>query len=454
MPTTLIHHADVLVTMDSERREIPDGGCFIRGNVIEQVAPTNELPDHADRVIDMRGYLVMPGLINTHHHMYQTLTRVVPAAQDADLFDWLKTLYPIWANLTGEGVYTSALIAMAELILSGCTTSSDHLYIFPNDCRIDDEIRAAREIGLRFHAARGSMSLGESEGGLPPDRVTENESDILKDCQRAIETYHNPAPYSMLQIVLAPCSPFSVTPDLMRETVKMSSHYGVTIHTHLAETIDEEQFCLETFGKRPVEYMEDLGWMGSKVWHAHCVHMNETEIARFGATNTGVAHCPSSNMRLASGIAHVAGPNGLLAQHVPTGLGVDGSASNDGNHLLGEARQAMLLQRVKGDPKALTGREALELATLGGASVLRRDDIGSLAAGKAADLIGIRLDKLDYAGGLHDPVAAMVFCAPQRIDWSMIDGKTVVSDGQLTTVELPPIIGRHNQLSRTMVRGE
>ena len=454
MPTTLIRHAEILVTMDAERREIPDGGLFIRDNVVEQVGPTNELPDQADGVIDMRGYLVIPGLINTHHHMYQTLTRAVPAAQDADLFNWLKTLYPIWANLTGEGVYTSALVAMAELILSGCTTSSDHLYIFPNDCRVDDEIRAAQEIGLRFHAARGSMSLGESEGGLPPDRVTEKESDILKDCQRVIETYHSAVPYSMLQIVLAPCSPFSVTPDLMRETVSMAEKYGVTIHTHLAETIDEEQFCLDRFGRRPVEYIEDLGWMGSRVWHAHCVHMSETEIAHFGATNTGVAHCPSSNMRLASGVAHVAGPKGLIAQHVPTGLGVDGSASNDGNHMLGEARQAMLLQRVKGDPKALTGREALELATLGGASVLRRDDIGSLVVGKAADLIGIRLNKLDYAGSLHDPVAAMVFCAPQRVDWSMINGKVVVDDGQLMTVELPPIIERHNQLSRSMMRGE
>jgi 8-oxoguanine deaminase len=258
----------------------------------------------------------------------------------------------------------------------------------------------------------------------------------------------------MLRIVLAPCSPFSVTGDLMRETSKMAEQYGITTHTHLAETIDEEQFCLEMFGKRPVEYMEDLGWMGSKVWHAHCVHMSEAEIARFGATNTGVAHCPTSNMRLASGIAHMAGPKGFLAQGVPTGLGVDGSASNDGNHMLGEARQAMLLQRVKGDPKALTGREVLELATLGGASVLRRNDIGSLAAGKAADLIGVRMNKLDYAGSLHDPVAAMVFCAPQKVDWSMIDGKVVVDEGQLTTVEMQPIIEHHNQIARNMVRSE
>jgi 8-oxoguanine deaminase len=454
MTTTLIRHADVLVTMDAERHEIANGGLFIRDNVIVQAGPTDELPNEADTIIDMRGHVVMPGFVNTHHHMYQTLTRAVPAAQDADLFNWLKTLYPIWANLTGEGVYVSALIAMAELMLSGCTTSSDHLYIFPNDCKIDDEIRAAQEIGLRFHAARGSMSLGESEGGLPPDRVTENEADILKDCQRAIETYHDAKRYSMLRVVLAPCSPFSVTADLMRETVKMADASGVTIHTHLAETLDEEQFCLDMFGRRPVEYMEDLGWIGPNVWHAHCVHMSEDEIVLFGRTKTGVAHCPSSNMRLASGIAHVAGPRGFIAQGVPLGLGVDGSASNDGNHMLGEARQAMLLQRVKGDPKALTARQAIELATLGGASVLRRDDIGSLAKGKAADVIAVKLDKLDYAGGLHDPVAAMIFCAPTRVDWSMINGRVVVQDGRLTNMDIAPVIERHNQIAWEMLRGD
>jgi cytosine/adenosine deaminase-related metal-dependent hydrolase len=443
MPTTLIRHADVLVTMDAERREIPDGGMLIRDHVIEQVGPTNILPDGADRVIDMRGRVVLPGLVNTHHHMYQTLTRAVPAAQNADLFNWLKTLYPIWANLTGEGVYVSALVAMAEMMLTGCTTSSDHLYIYPHDSRIDDEIRAAQEIGLRFHAARGSMSLGESEGGLPPDRVTER-----------IETYHDAGRCSMLRIVLAPCSPFSVTSDLMRETVRMAESYGVTMHTHLAETLDEEQFCIEMFGRRPVEYMEDLGWMGSNVWHAHCVHMSEDEIERFGRTKTGVAHCPSSNMRLASGIAHVSGPKGFLAQGVPLGLGVDGSASNDGNHVLGEARQIMLLQRVKGDPGAITARQALEIATLGGASVLRRDDIGSLEPGKAADAIAINLERLDYAGALHDPVAATIFCAPVGVDWSMINGRVVVEDRRLTAVDMQPVIRRHNEIARRMVRGE
>jgi len=451
MSTTLVRHADMVVTMDANRREIPDGGLFIRDNVIEQVGPTAELPTQADKMIDLAGHIILPGLINTHHHLYQTLTRAVPAAQNANLFNWLKTLYPIWANLTGEAVYTSALVGMAELMLSGCTTSSDHLYVFPNDAKLDDEIRAAQEIGLRFHAARGSMSLGESKGGLPPDRVVEEESAILKDCQRVLESFHDPQPYSMLRVVLAPCSPFSVTADLMRESVRMAKQYDVTLHTHLAETKDEEAFCVEKFGRRPVEYMEDLGWVGDRVWHAHCVHMSDREIELFGQTGTGVAHCPSSNMRLASGIPPV---TKLRAHKAPVGLGVDGSASNDGSHLLGEARQSMLLQRVTGDPAALTARDALELATLGGASVLRRPDIGSLEAGKAADLIAIKLDRLGYAGALHDPVAATIFCAPTGVDWSMINGRVVVEEGRLTTLEIEPIIEKHNRIARQMVNGD
>lgn len=451
MPTTLIRHAQILVTMDKDRREIPDGGIFIRDNVIEQVGPTAELPDQADQIIDMSGHIILPGFVNTHHHLYQTLTRAVPAAQNANLFNWLKTLYPIWANLTGEGVYISALVGMAEMMLSGCTTSSDHLYIYPNDCKIDDEIRAAQEIGLRFHAARGSMSLGESKGGLPPDRVVEEEKDILADCQRAIETFHDPDPQAMIRVVLAPCSPFSVTGDLMKESVQMAKQYNVCLHTHLAETFDEEEFCIEMFGRRPVEYMEDLGWVGDYVWHAHCVHMSDREIELFGQTGTGVAHCPCSNMRLASGIAPI---KALRAHHAPVGLGVDGSASNDGSHLLNEARQAMLLQRVMGDPGAMSAREALEVATLGGASVLRRDDIGSLESGKSADLIAINLNRLEYAGALHDPVAAVLFCASVKVDWSMINGKVVVDDGRLTTVELGPVIERHNEIAAEMLNGE
>ena len=449
MPTLLLKHADLLVTMDADHRRIPDGGLFIRDNVIKQVGPTAELPAEADRVMNARGMIILPGLINTHHHLYQTLTRAVPAAQDATLFHWLKTLYPIWAGLTSEAIHASTLVGLAELMLSGCTTSSDHLYIYPNDCRIDDEIRAAQEIGIRFHASRGSMSLGESKGGLPPDSVVEDEDFILKDTQRAIETYHDPEPYAMLRIVVAPCSPFSVTPDLMREAAALARSYGVRLHTHLAETLDEEQFCLREFGRRPVGYAEDLGWVGDDVWHAHCVHLNEQEVALFAQTGTGVCHCPSSNMRLASGIAPV---RAYLDTETKVGLGVDGSASNDSSHLLAEVRMALLLQRVSGNPAGLSAEEALWLATRGGAAVLGRDDIGQLAPGKSADFIGLRLDRLDYAGALHDPLAALVFCTPQRVDLSVINGQVVVEDGHLLTVDMGPVIERHNRIARELVR--
>jgi 8-oxoguanine deaminase len=451
LPTLLVKRADLLATMDNHQRCITGGGLFVRDNVIERIGPIDELPSEADRVIDAQGMVVLPGLINTHHHLYQTLTRAVPAAQDATLFGWLKTLYPIWAGLTPEAVYTSTLVGLAELMFSGCTTASDHLYIYPNGCRIDDETRAAEEIGIRFQPCRGSMSLGESKGGLPPDSVVEDEDFILKDTQRAIETYHDPEPRAMLRIVVAPCSPFSVTPDLMREAAALARSYGVQLHTHLAETLDEEAFCLRKFGRRPVAYAEDLGWLGDDVWHVHCVHLNQQEVELFAQTGTGVCHCPSSNMRLASGIAPV---RAYLDVGVRTGLGVDGSASNDSSHLLAEVRMAMLLQRVSGNPAGLSAREALWMATRGGAAVLGRDDIGQLVPGKAADFIGIRLDRLDYAGALHDPLAALVFCAPQRVDLSVINGKVVIEDGQLLTVDLGPVVERHNRIARELVEGE
>jgi 8-oxoguanine deaminase len=448
MPTLLLKHAEVLVTLDASRREIRDGALFVRDNVIAHVGATKELPTTADRVIDARGMIVLPGLVNTHHHLYQTLTRAIPAAQDADLFHWLKTLYPIWAELTPDAVYTSALIGLAELVLSGCTTAADHLYLFPNGSKLDDEIRAAREIGIRFHPTRGSMSLGESQGGLPPDRVCDREEAILRDSRRVIEEFHDPTPYSMCRVSLAPCSPFSVTPELMRESAHLARAYKVHLHTHLAETRDEEDFCLQKFGKRPVDYAEHLEWLGSDVWFAHSVWVNDAEIARYATTGTGIAHCPSSNMRLASGIAPI---TKMLNARVNVGLGVDGSASNDSSHLLAEARQAMLLQRVGGDPKALTARQALELGTLGGARVLGRDDIGALEQGKAADFIAVNVNRLDFAGALHDPVSALVFCTPPRVDLSVINGKIVVENGELTTVDLPPVIERHNRLAREMV---
>ncbi len=448
MTTLLLRHADILVTMDPERRIIEDGAIFVRDNVIQQVGRTEELPEEADTVINARGMIVLPGLVNTHHHLYQTLTRAVPEAQNANLFQWLKTLYPIWAELTGEAAYVSALVGMAELILSGCTTTSDHLYLFPNDVKLDHTIYAAREIGIRFHASRGSMSLGESKGGLPPDRVVEDEEAILKDTQRVIETFHNPERFAMVRIVVAPCSPFSVTPDLMRESIAMARSYGVHAHTHLAETLDEERFCLETFGKRPVEYAEELGWVGDDVWYAHGIHVNDREIALLARTQTGVAHCPSSNMRLGSGIAPV---KKYLRAGVPLGLGVDGSASNDSSHMLAEARQAMLLQRVQGDPAGLTAWQALEIATVGGARVLGRDDIGMLAPNMAADFIGFRLERLDYAGALHDPIAALVFCTPQKVDLSVINGKVIVEDGHFANFDPEPIVRRHNAIARQMV---
>jgi cytosine/adenosine deaminase-related metal-dependent hydrolase len=344
MTTLLIRNAELLVTMDENRQEIPAGGLFIRDGFIEQVAPTTALPETADEVLDASGQIVLPGLVNTHHHFYQTLTRVVPAAQDANLFNWLKTLYPIWARLTPEDIRVSTQTALAELALSGCTTAFDHLYLFPNGSRLDDEIAAGQEVGLRMHLSRGSMSLGESQGGLPPDSVVEDEDAILRDSQRLVETYHQPGPGAMLQIVLAPCSPFSVTADLMRQSAILARQHGVRLHTHLAETQDEEAFCLENFGHRPVEYMETLGWTGKDVWFAHSVHINAQEIGVYARTGCGVAHCPTSNMRLASGIAPVMD---MLAAGVRVGVGVDGSASNDGSHMLAEVRQAMLAARLR-----------------------------------------------------------------------------------------------------------
>jgi len=451
MSTLLVKNAELLITMDQENRCISEGGLFVRDHVIEQIGATADLCRDADQIIDAKGMILLPGLVNTHHHLFQTLTRAVPAAQDATLFQWLKTLYPIWAGLTPDAIYHSALVGMAELILSGCTTSSDHLYIYPNGCRIDDEIRAAQEIGLRFHAGRGSMSLGESRGGLPPDRVVEDEEFILRETRRAIETYHDSRPYAMLRIVVAPCSPFSVTPDLMKESATLARCYGVHLHTHLAETSDEERFCMGEFGHRPVAYAANLGWVGDDVWYAHAVHVNPSEIALMARTGTGLCHCPSSNMRLASGIAPV---RSYLDEGVRVGLGVDGSASNDSSHMLAEVRMAMLLQRVSGNPAGLSAREALWLATRGGARVLGRDDIGQLAPGKAADLIGLRLQRLEFAGALHDPMAALVFCAPQKVDLSIINGRVVVEDGQLRTLDLMPVIERHNRIAAKLMRGE
>ncbi len=463
MSTLLIKNA-YIVTMDDHHREIPEGGLFVRDGFIEQVEQIANLPHSADEVLDLEGYIILPGLVNTHHHFYQTLTRVVPAAQDANLFDWLKTLYPIWARMNPDDIFISTQTALSELALSGCTTASDHLYLFPNGCKLDDEIAAAKIVGLRLQASRGSMSLGESKGGLPPDSVVDSEDSILKDSQRLIQQYHDSKPGATVQIVLAPCSPFSVTGELMKQSAKLAREYGVHLHTHLAETEDEEQFCLQKFGHRPVGYMQEVDWVGDDVWFAHAVWVNDDEIKTFAEHHCGVAHCPTSNMRLASGIAPI---KEYRAAGVNVGLGVDGSASNDGSHLLAEARQAMLLSRVKegitgysASPvaqsgaearKLMTAREALYLGTRGGAAVIGRTDIGSLEAGKCADFFAVNMNKLDFAGGLHDPVSALVFCQPVKVDYTVVGGRFIVKEGHLATVDECKLVEKHNKAAKRLL---
>lgn len=453
--TLILINADILVTMDAQRREIPGGALVAQGPSIEWVGASADLPQPYRRlidegraeVLDMSGQVVIPGLVNTHHHMYQSLTRAVPAAQDAELFSWLSNLYMLWSHLTPEMIDVSTRTAMAELMLSGCTTTSDHLYLYPNGSRLDDSIAAAAQMGMRFHAARGSMSVGRSKGGLPPDSVVEEEQAILKDSQRLIEQYHDASRHAMLRVVVAPCSPFSVSRDLMRESALLARNYGVSLHTHLAENDNDIAYSREKFGLTPAQYAEELGWVGPDVWHAHCVKLDEEGIALFARTGTGVAHCPCSNMRLASGIAPV---RAMRDAGVPVGLGVDGSASNDGAHMLGEVRQAMLLQRVGYGPAAMGAREALEIATLGGARVLGRDDIGALAPGMSADFVAFDMGQVAYAGAGHDPVAALVFCTPGNVATSVINGKVVVRDGELRTVELPRVLARHRGLAREL----
>jgi 8-oxoguanine deaminase len=451
MTTLLVKNIHTLVTMDDARRELHNAAIFVRDRVIEQVGMATELPQTADEVLDLGDrHIVLPGLVNTHHHFFQTLTRVIPAAQDGSLFNWLETLYPLWSKLTAEGVYVSAQMAAAELMLSGCTTASDHLYLFPNDCTLDDEIAAIAEIGLRFHASRGSMSVGVSKGGLPPDLLVEEEADILKDSQRLIEQYHNNDRHAMLRMTLAPCSPFSVSPDLLRESAAMARTYpGVRLHTHLAENKADVAYSLNKFGLIPGDFAESVGWLGEDVWHAHCVQLSDDSIGKFARTGTGVAHCPCSNMRLASGIAPI---RKMLDQGVPVGLGVDGSASNDGSNLLQEARTAFLLARVRDcDATAMTAREMLEVATLGGARVLGRDDIGAIAPGMSADFIAVNIDRHAFAGAHHDLVAALIFCLIDAVDYSFINGKKVVDRGQLTTVDLAALVKKHNHIAKQLV---
>lgn len=443
MPTLLIRNAHVLVTQDDAGREIAGGGLFARDGVIVEVGPAEALPPTADEVIDAAGCVVTPGLVNTHHHLYQTLTRAVPAGVDAPLFPWLTTLYPIWARMGPEHIRVSAQIGLAELALSGATCVADHLYMFPNGARLDDEIDAAREVGVRLHATRGAMSIGESDGGLPPDALVETERAILEDSIRVIDSFHDPRPGAMIRIGLAPCSPFSVSRDLMREAALLAREKGVMLHTHLAENDEDIAYSEAKFGCRPGQYAEDLGWTGSDVWHAHCVKLDAGEIDLFARSGTGVAHCPCSNCRLGSGIAPV---RAMLDAGVKVGLGVDGSASNDSSDLLLEARQAMLLQRVTLGADALRTRDALRLATRGGAEVLNRDDLGSLAPGKRADFALFPVDGLATAGA-WDPVAALVLCAPLSAREVWVEGRPVVREGRIVSFDLEAAVRRHRALA-------
>ena len=446
--TLLLKNAHLLVTMDAGRREISDGGVFARDGVIEAVGASGSLPATADVVIDGRDQIVIPGLVNTHHHMVQTLTRAV--AQDHELFGWLQTLYPLWARLTPEMLHTSTQLALAELLLSGCTTSSDHLYLFPNGCTLDDTLHAARSVGMRFHAARGAMSVGQSQGGLPPDAVVESEPAILRDTQRLIEQHHQRERFAMQRIVVAPCSPFSVSRGLMRDAAVLAREHGVHLHTHLAENDNDIAYTREKFNCMPAEYAEQLGWLGPDVWHAHCVKLDAAGIRLFAQTGTGVAHCPGSNMRLGSGVAPI---RALRDAGVPVALAVDGSASNDSGHLLAEARLGLLLQRVAFGATAMGAREMLEIATLGGARVLGRDDIGALAPGMACDLACYGLDELALAGADHDPVGALLFCHSVNARHVVVQGRVLVRDGQITVLELPRLVQQHRQLARQLVQG-
>ena len=429
--------------------EIRDAGLYARDGVIEQVGPTASLPDDADQIIDMTGHVVIPGMVNTHHHLFQNLTRVVPPAQDAPLFGWLQTLYPVWSHLGPEHIYWSTVLGLAELALSGCTTSSDHLYLYPNGAKLDDSMAAAADIGVRFHGTRGSMSIGESKGGLPPDNLCEDEAAILADSQRVVEAFHNPARHAMQRVALAPCSPFSVSMDLMRETADMARALGVGLHTHLAENVEDIDYSLAQFGMRPGDYAEAVGWTGDDVWHAHCVQLDSAEIDLFARTGTSVAHCPCSNMRLAGGIAPV---REMIDQGVKVGIGVDGSASNDSGHMLNEARQAMLLQRVCKGGDALNARQTLALATRGGAAVLGRDDIGILAPGYAADITAFDRRTIDFAGSDWDPLASLLFCGPVKANHTVINGRHVVANGQLTTMEMGQILERHTAMAHHLMQ--
>ncbi|WP_146344707.1 8-oxoguanine deaminase [Falsiphaeobacter marinintestinus] len=445
MSEILLKHADCILTMDGERRELSGADILIRDGVIAAIGPGLVSDGPA---VSAKGCVVTPGLVNTHHHLYQSLTRAVPGGQDALLFGWLQTLYPIWARFGPEEMYVSALTGLAELALSGCTLTSDHLYLYPNGARLDDTIAAAAAIGMRFHPTRGAMSIGESDGGLPPDALVEREAAILKDSIRVIDAFHDPSEGSMCRVGLAPCSPFSVSRDLMRDAALLARDKGVMLHTHLAENDEDIAYSQAKFGCRPGQYAEDLGWTGPDVWHAHCVKLDTSEINLFARTRTGVAHCPCSNCRLGSGIAPV---RAMRDAGVPVGLGVDGSASNDAGNLVAEARQTMLLQRVANGADAMSAREALEIATRGGADVLGRPDCGRLEPGKRADIAVWDVTGIDSAGS-WDP-AALLLAGPTRVKHLFVEGRQVVADGCVTTIDMARVLSDQSRLVRKLIAG-
>ena len=442
---TTITRADVVLRMDEGSRELAGVDLLIEDGVIADVGVGIEAPADTERV-DAQGCLVTPGLVNTHHHLYQTLTRAVPGGQDALLFGWLQTLYPIWARFGPEEMFVSAQIGLAELALSGCTLTSDHLYLYPNGARLDDTIAAAQEIGIRFHPTRGGMSIGESDGGLPPDTLVEREDVILNDCIRVIDTFHDASDGAMVRIGVAPCSPFSVSRYLMRDAALLARDKGVMLHTHLAENDEDIAYSPAPFGCRPGPYAEDLGWTGDDVWHAHCVKLDGQEIDLFAKSRTGVAHCPCSNCRLGSGIAPV---RAMRDAGVPVGLGVDGSASNDAGNLVSEARQAMLLQRVANGADAMSAREALFVATRGGAEVLGRSDCGQIAVGKRADIAIWDVSGVESAGS-WDP-AALLLAGPTGAKHVLVEGKQIVRNGEVVTIDLPSVVERQNGLARALM---
>lgn len=450
MKTTLIKNCRWITTLDPNNTILENCHILIKDNVIEQMG--KELPEQADIVLDGAGKLAIPGMINTHHHLYQTLTRCIPIVQDAELFEWLTNLYEIWRELTPEAVYWSTLLGLGELMLTGCTTTTDMFYVFPEKTEgelIDQQFNAAERIGMRFIPCRGSMSCGRSKGGLPPDDVVQIDDKILSDSERLIKKYHDPKPFAMKKLALGPCSPFSVTPDLMKETAALARKYGVKLHTHLAETKDEEAYCKEKFNMRPFELMESIDWVGEDVWFAHSIYVNNEEIRRMGKTKTGVAHCPVSNLRLGSGIAPV--PE-MLEAGVPVSFAVDGSASNDSSDMLGEVRTGLLVHRYRSGARSMSVEEVMRIAAQGGAKVLGFPETGSLEPGKAADIVLIDMNQLPYAGALHDPLAAIVLAGSSHIvDTNIINGEVVVQNGRLTKISQEEIVDNANRIASEMV---